>query len=212
MSQFKKNHAGNKVGVCVSGGLDSKTVCKRLVEEGIDVLAFSADLGQPDESDINNVKARMATCGVDTVIVDLKNEMAEGCFEMLLAQAKYDGGYWNTTGIGRIVTCHGLVTAMKKRSVDVLSHGATGRGNDPMRFERSTNVLAPDMLVYAPWRDPKLLEEFPGRSEMAAWLNARGIEAFVGPKKKYSTDANLSGLSHEAEDLESVRRRSRSEH
>ena len=65
---------GKRVGVCVSGGLDSKTVCKRLVEEGIDVLAFSADLGQPDETDINNVKVRMATCGVDTVIVDLKDD------------------------------------------------------------------------------------------------------------------------------------------
>jgi len=72
------------------------------------------------------------------------------------------------------------------------------------RFERYTNVLAPDMLVYAPWRDPGLLKEFPGRSEMAAYLATFGIEAFVGPKKKYSTDANLAGLSHEAEDLESV--------
>jgi len=73
-----------------------------------------------------------------------------------------------------------------------------------MRFERYTNVLAPKLEVYAPWRDAALLEEFPGRSEMAAYLNKYGIEAFVGPKKKYSTDANLAGLSHEAEDLESV--------
>ena len=195
---------GKRVGVCVSGGLDSKTVCKRLVEEGIDVLAFSADLGQPDETDINNVKVRMATCGVETVIIDLKDEMAEACFDTLQAQARYDGGYWNTTGIGRYVTCRGLVTAMQKNKVDVLAHGATGRGNDQMRFERYTNVLAPKMQVYAPWRDAGLLEEFPGRTEMAAYLNGFGIEAFVGPKKKYSTDANLAGLSHEAEDLESV--------
>jgi len=199
-----KNLKGKKVGVCVSGGLDSKTVCKRLVEEGLEVLAFSADLGQPDESDINNVRERMATCGVETVIVDLKEAMAEGCFDAVQAQAKYDGGYWNTTGIGRFVTCAGLVKAMKENDVAVLSHGATGRGNDQMRFERYTNVLAPNMSVYAPWRDAELLEEFPGRTEMAAYLNKFGIEAFVGPKKKYSTDANLAGLSHEAEDLESV--------
>ena len=87
-----KNLKGKKVGVCVSGGLDSKTVCKRLVEEGLEVLAFSADLGQPDESDINNVRERMATCGVETVIVDLKEAMAEGCFDAVQAQAKYDGG------------------------------------------------------------------------------------------------------------------------
>jgi len=195
---------GKKVGVCVSGGLDSKTVSKRLVEAGVDVLAFSADLGQPDESDIQNVQRRMATCGVDTVIIDLKAEMAEGCFAIIEAQAKYDGGYWNTTGIGRIVTCHGLVKGMQAKGVDVLAHGATGRGNDQMRFERYTNVLAPSMLVYAPWRDPELLKEFPGRTEMAEYLKGFGIEAFVGPKKKYSTDANLAGLSHEAEDLESV--------
>ncbi|KAL3914577.1 MAG: hypothetical protein SGPRY_007575 [Prymnesium sp.] len=195
---------GKRVGVCVSGGLDSKTVCKRLVEAGVDVLSFSADLGQPDESDINNVKKRMATCGVDTVIVDLKDDMAEGCFDIIQAQAKYDGGYWNTTGIGRYVTCRGLIHAMVEKKVDVLAHGATGRGNDQMRFERYTNVLAPKMEVFAPWRDAELLKEFPGRKEMAEYLNNFGIEAFVGPKKKYSTDANLAGLSHEAEDLESV--------
>jgi len=200
VSKFKDK----KVGVCVSGGLDSKTVCKRLVMEGIDVLAFSADLGQPDESDIENVKKRMATCGVDTIIVDLKDDMAEGCFDIIQAQARYDGGYWNTTGIGRYVTCRGLVLAMQEAKVDVLSHGATGRGNDQMRFERYTNVLAPKMAVFAPWRDAELLEEFPGRTEMASYLNTFKIEAFVGPKKKYSTDANLAGLSHEAEDLESI--------
>ena len=97
-----------------------------------------------------------------------------------------------------------LVTAMQKKNVQVLSHGATGRGNDQMRFERYTNVLAPAMQVYAPWRDAELLKEFPGRTEMASYLNGFGIEAFVGPKKKYSTDANLAGLSHEAEDLESI--------
>jgi len=199
-----KDLQGELVGVCVSGGLDSKTVSKRLVEAGVKVLAFSADLGQPDESDINNVKKRMATCGVDTVIVDLKADMAEGCFDVIQAQATYDGGYWNTTGIGRFVTCTGLIKAMVDKKVTVLSHGATGRGNDQMRFERYTNVLAPQMRVYAPWRDPLLLKEFPGRTEMAAYLNTFNIEAFVGPKKKYSTDANLAGLSHEAEDLESV--------
>jgi len=201
---LKEKYAGKTVGVCVSGGLDSKTVCKKLVEDGVSVLAFSADLGQPDEDDIQNVRKRMATCGVETVIVDLKAEMAEGCFDIVQAQARYDGGYWNTTGIGRFVTCFGLVRAMQEKGVGVLAHGATGRGNDQMRFERYTNVLAPEMQVFAPWRDAKLLEEFPGRKEMVAYLNGFGIEAFVGPAKKYSTDANLAGLSHEAEDLESV--------
>ena len=193
-----------KLGVCVSGGLDSKTIARRLLDAGVDVLCFSADLAQPDESDISAVSSRMASCGVETVIVDVKQEMASACFEMIKAQAMYDGGYWNSTGIARAVTVKGLVPEMQKRGCTVLAHGATGRGNDQMRFERYTNLLAPGMKVYAPWRDPELLTEFPGRSEMAAYLQKAGIEAFLGATKRYSTDANLAGISYEAEDLESL--------
>ena len=193
-----------KVGTCVSGGLDSRTISKRLVEAGVQVVAFAADLGQPDEKDIQDVRTRMAPCGVDTVIIDLKDAMAQACFEVLEAQAMYDGGYWNSTGIARAVTVRGLLPEMQKRSCTVLSHGATGRGNDQMRFERYTNVLAPAMRVYAPWRDPELLRQFPGRTQMAEYLAGFGIPAPVGGKKKYSTDSNLAGLSHEAEDLESI--------
>lgn len=195
---------GHKLGICVSGGLDSKTVTTRLIEAGLDVLCFTADLAQPDETDINDVAKRMATTGADTVIVDLKNEMADACFMMIKAQAMYDGGYWNTTGIARAVTVHGLLPAMRERGCTVLVHGATGRGNDQIRFERYTNTLAPSMKVYAPWRDDTLLRQFPGRKEMAAYLQDKGIEAKVEKTKRYSTDANLAGLSHEAEDLESL--------
>jgi argininosuccinate synthase len=195
---------GHKAGICVSGGLDSRTVARRLVDEGVNVVCFTADLGQPDEKDINEVVKRMAPCGAETFVVDLKAPMAEACFEVLEAQAMYDGGYWNSTGIARAVTVRGLLPEMKKRGCTVLVHGATGRGNDQMRFERYTNVLAPEFKVYAPWRDPDLLRQFPGRTQMAEFLVSRGIPAPVGGKKKYSTDANLAGLSHEAEDLESM--------
>jgi len=193
-----------KLGVCVSGGLDSKTVTTRLVREDIDVVCFTADLAQPDEKDIRSVAKKMAPCGAETVIVDLKNDMAQACFDMIKAQAMYDGGYWNSTGIARAVTVRGLLKAMQKRGRTVLVHGATGRGNDQMRFERYTAVLAPKMKIYAPWRDPQLLAEFPGRKQMAEYLLKEGVEASVGPKKRYSTDANLAGISYEAEDLESV--------
>jgi argininosuccinate synthase len=194
-----------KVGACVSGGLDSRTIAKVLTASGVNVVAFTADLGQPDEVDIADIRKRMKPCGVDTILVDLKREMGEACFEVIEAQAMYDGGYWNSTGIGRAVTVRGLIGAMRKQGCTVLSHGATGRGNDQMRFERYTNVLAPKMKVYAPWRDPELLARFPGRTQMAAYLASFGIPAPAGKKdKKYSTDANLAGLSHEAEDLESV--------
>jgi len=194
-----------KVGICVSGGLDSKTVTRRLVEEKIDVTCFVADLAQPDEDDISGVAARMAPCGAETVIVDLKEDMAEACFQAIKARAMYDGGYWNSTGLARAVTVRGLIPEMKKRGCTVLAHGATGRGNDQMRFERYTNVLAPDMKVYSPWRDPGLLAEFAGRKQMTEYLEKSGIEAFAaGKKRRYSTDANLAGLSYEADDLESL--------
>jgi len=193
-----------KVGLCVSGGLDSRTIAKKLVDLGIDVTCFTANLGQPDEKDIRNVARRMAPCGVKTVIVDLRDAMAEACFEAIKAQAMYDGGYWNSTGLGRAVTVRGLIPEMKKRGITVLAHGATGRGNDQMRFERYTNVLDPTMKVYAPWRDPDLLAEFPGRKQMAEYLIRCGIEEITPGRKRYSTDANLAGISYEAEDLESL--------
>ncbi len=195
---------GEKIGICVSGGLDSKSVTARLVEAGLDVVGFTADLAQPDEDDIGDIPRRMAPTGSETRIVDLKEAMAKAAMLVVKAQARYDGGYWNTTGIARAVTVHGLLDAMRAEGCTVLAHGATGRGNDQLRFERYTNVLAPDMKVYAAWRDPELLAQFPGRKEMAAYLRDKGIEASTGPAKRYSTDANLAGLSHEAEDLESL--------
>lgn len=200
---------GEKVGLCVSGGLDSRTIARKLVELKIDLVCFSADLGQPDETDIADVKRRMEPCGAPTVLVDLKQDMARACLEVIRTQAMYDGGYWNSTGIARAVTVRGLLPEMERHGCTVLAHGATGRGNDQMRFERYTNVLAPRMKVYAPWRDPGLLTEFPGRAEMQRYLAGHGIETFGGSAKRYSTDANLAGLSHEAADLESLETPSR---
>ena len=195
---------GEKIGICVSGGLDSKSVTARLIEAGLDVVGFTADLAQPDEDDIQDIPRRMAPTGSETRVVDLKQSMAKAAMLVVKAQARYDGGYWNTTGIARAVTVHGLLGAMQSEGCTVLAHGATGRGNDQLRFERYTNVLAPSMKCYAAWRDPHLLEQFPGRKEMSAYLQAKGIEAAVGEGKRYSTDANIAGLSHEAEDLESL--------
>jgi len=124
-----------KVGACVSGGLDSRTIAKRLTEAGVPVVAYAADLGQPDEKDINDIRTRMAPCGVDTIIVDLKDAMAQACFEVLEAQAMYDGGYWNSTGIARAVTVRGLLPELQKRGCTVLAHGATGRGNGRSKEE-----------------------------------------------------------------------------
>eukprot|EP00930_Biecheleria_cincta_P058110 TRINITY_DN43961_c0_g1_i1.p1 TRINITY_DN43961_c0_g1~~TRINITY_DN43961_c0_g1_i1.p1 ORF type:complete len:459 (+),score=94.36 TRINITY_DN43961_c0_g1_i1:71-1378(+) len=204
LEQYVKN--GDVVGICVSGGLDSKTVALRLRLAGVKVKCFTADIGQPDEDDINDIVKKMAPCGVETIIVDLKDDIAEGAMEAVATQAMYDGGYWQSTGIGRYVTARGLLQEMKKHGCTVLSHGATGRGNDQVRFERYVNVMDPSFKVYAPWRDPVLLEEFPGRSQMLAFLQKHGIGHQIASqvKKRYSTDANICGLSNEAEDLESM--------
>ncbi len=204
MANTIKDLQGERLGLCVSGGLDSRSIARKLRELEIDVVCFTADLAQPDETDVNNIKVRMAACDVETVIIDLKDTMAAACFEVIKTQATYDGGYWNTTGIARAVTVHGLLAAMQDRGCTVLAHGATGRGNDQVRFERYTNVLAPKMKVYSPWRDPVLLAEFPGRKQMAEYLVKFNIFTAAEGTKRYSTDANLAGLSHEAEDLESL--------
>jgi argininosuccinate synthase len=193
-----------KVGVCVSGGLDSKTIATKLKELDVDVVCFTADVGQPDEENIADVADKMRPCGVETIIVDVKDDMADACFETIKAQAMYDGGYWNSTGIARAVTVRGLVPAMREQGCTVLAHGATGRGNDQMRFERYANVFDPELKVYAPWRDPSLLVEFPGRKQMVDYLSKAGIEASAPGAKRYSTDSNLAGISYEAEDLESL--------
>ncbi|MBX7083552.1 MAG: argininosuccinate synthase, partial [Nannocystaceae bacterium] len=198
-----RDFQGHTLGICVSGGLDSRTVTRRLLDAGCSLVCFTADLGQPDEQDIGDVQRRMEAVGAESVIVDLKPQMAEACFATIKALAQYDGGYWNTTGIARAVTVRGLLPAMQARGCTVLVHGATGRGNDQIRFERYTNVLAPSMQVYAPWRDPTMLAQFPGRAQMVAYLQQLGLEATL-VRKRYSTDANLAGLSHEAEDLEDV--------
>uniref|UniRef100_A0A7S1N6L5 argininosuccinate synthase n=1 Tax=Eutreptiella gymnastica TaxID=73025 RepID=A0A7S1N6L5_9EUGL len=197
---------GVTVGICVSGGLDSKTVALRLQQDGCKVRCYTADLGQPDEENIDDVITKMAPCGVETVVVDLKDEMAELAFECIACLAQYDGGYWQSTGLGRIVTARGLLAAMKKDGCSVLSHGATGRGNDQVRFERYVNVLDPTFRVYAPWRDQALLDEFPGRTQMLEFLHKHNITHQIVSQaaKRYSTDANICGLSNEAEDLESL--------
>lgn len=202
LAQLKKS--GDVVGICVSGGLDSKTVALRMVKAGVKVKCFTADLGQPDEEDVNDVIKKMAPCGVETIVMDLKKDMAEAAFECIACQAFYDGGYWQSTGLGRFVTVRGLLEKLKEHGCTVLSHGATGRGNDQVRFERYVNVIDPSFKVYAPWRDPVLLEEFPGRTQMLEYLKKNGIEHKIvsTAARRYSTDANMCGLSNEAEDLE----------
>lgn len=197
--------AGTTIGAAVSGGLDSCTATRWLVEEGVGIVGLTADLGQPDEDDINDVAVRMRVAGAqEAVIVDARESLAQAGLEVIQAQAKYEGGYWNTTGIARYATVAAIVPELTARGLTVLSHGATGRGNDQVRFQLATNMLAPGVHVYAPWRDPSFLEQFPGRREMIAYCEAEEIPIRATLDKPYSTDANLLGLTHEAGLLEEL--------
>lgn len=196
---------GSTVAFLASGGLDSVTITRWLTDNGVKVVSFTADLGQPDEPDLDAVRRRMTASGaVDAVIVPLRTEMAEAGIAAVQAQARYEGGYWNTTPLGRYVTVRGILPHLAERGISTLSHGATGRGNDQVRFQLITNMLAPEVSIYAPWRDPAFVGAFGGRDEMLSYCARKSLPVDTSPKTLYSNDANLLGLTHEAGQLESL--------
>jgi len=163
------------------------------------------DLGQPDEDDLKVISDRMISCGAsDAVIIPGQKPLAEAGLKVIQSQAKYEGGYWNTTGIARPITVKVILKEFESRNINVLFHGATGRGNDQVRFQLSANMINPDIQVYAPWRDEEFLKKFPGRAEMIEYCESEGLPIRPGKESKYSTDANFLGLTHEAGDLETV--------
>src|ERR1043165_5475361 len=150
---------GKTVAFAASGGLDSCTITRWLTDNGVNVVCLTADMAQPDETDVGTIRERMLACGAkDYVALPLHDAIAEAGLDIIQAQAYYEGRYWNTTGIGRHVIVSGMVPEMRKRNISILSHGATGRGNDQVRFQLCTNMLAPEFAVYAPWRDREFLK------------------------------------------------------
>ena len=193
------------LGGAVSGGLDSCTATHWLSSKGFSLHCVTADLGQPDEESLAAVADRMARSGaVAASIVDGKAALAEAGLRVIQAQARYEGGYWNTTGIARPITVRAVLPELQAKRIAVLFHGATGRGNDQARFQFATNTLAPQLEVYAPWRDPKFVAQFPGRQQMLEYCEANAIPIKPAGEARYSTDANFLGLTHEAGDLEDV--------
>ncbi|MBT5057526.1 MAG: argininosuccinate synthase [Gemmatimonadetes bacterium] len=196
---------GQTILMAVSGGLDSCTITHWLAKHDVDVVCYTADLGQPDEDDIEDVRQRMLACGAREMIVgDLRQDMAQAGLQLIQAGARYEGGYWNTTGIGRHVVVAGMVPEMQSRGIHILGHGATGRGNDQVRFELASEMLDPRVQTYAPWRDDTFLESFRGRREMIAYCEAHSLPVKATLQKPYSTDANVLGLTHEAGELEAL--------
>lgn len=196
---------GKTVAFAGSGGLDSCTITRWLTDKGVNVVCFTADLGQPDEEDMEAVRQRMLLAGAkDFVLLPAREAIAEAGLQVIQSQACYEGRYWNTTGIARCVLAKAMIEEMKKRGLNIFSHGATGRGNDQVRFQLITNMLAPEFEVYAPWRDEEFLARFPGRSEMIDFCQEKGLSVTATKDKPYSTDANMLGLTHESGQLEAL--------
>ena len=194
-----------QVMIAVSGGLDSCTITHWLAAQGVDVVAYTADLGQPDEKNIEDVRDRMLASGASEMILeDLKDPICRVGIQLIQSQARYEGGYWNTTGIARHVAVAGMLPHMQQRGIHILGHGATGRGNDQVRFQLAAQMLAPQVEVYAPWRDPDFLAAFGGRKELIDYCQGHDLPITATHDKPYSTDANMLGLTHEAGQLEDL--------
>ncbi len=196
---------GQTIAFAASGGLDSCTITHWMTQQGVKVVCFTADLGQPDETDFSAIEKRMRACGaVDFVGMPLQKEMAAIGIQGIQAQTCYEGRYWCTTPLGRQVTTKGMVEAVKEKGIKIISHGATGRGNDQVRFQLIANMLDPSLQVYAPWRDEAFLSLFPGRQQMIAYCEQHGLPIKATRDKPYSTDANMLGLTHEGGKLEEL--------
>jgi argininosuccinate synthase len=198
---------GERVGIAFSGGLDTSCALAWMREHGAIPYAFTADLGQYDEPDIDAVPERARLYGAEeAVLVDCKEALARegiaalqcGAFHIQTAGRRY----FNTTPLGRAVTGTLLVRAMAHYGVDIWGDGSTYKGNDIERFYRYGLLANESLRIYKPWLDDAFVSELGGRTEMSEWLAARGLPHGSSVEKAYSTDANLLGATHEAKDLE----------
>jgi argininosuccinate synthase len=192
-----------KIVLAYSGGLDTSVLLTWLKEEhGAEMIAFCADIGQEEELRGLNRKARRT--GASKVYIDnLQEEFARDfIFPMMRAGAIYEGQYLLGTSIARPLIAKRMVEIARLEKADSIAHGATGKGNDQVRFELTAASLAPGLEVIAPWRDEKFREEFPGRKEMLAYCRRKGVEVEASASKPYSMDRNLLHISFEAGILE----------
>lgn len=192
------------VGVCVSGGLSSLTVAAWLAESGVRTTAFVADIGQAGRGDIGSLARSLESAGLRTVVVDLRKQMAGLALDLVRYDARYDGGYWNTTGAARLVLTKGLAEAIREAGCTVLAHGCVGGGNDERRFARYGSMFAPGLRVFSPWADPGMRGRFPDRATMEAYVRGRGLALDSRCVADYSVDGNLAGFAHEGTALEAL--------
>ena len=191
-----------KVVLAYSGGLDTSVILKWLVERGYEVIAFVADVGQHD--DFDKVREKALKVGASKVYVeDLKEEfVTDFIFPAYKANAIYEGRYLLGTALARPLIAKNQIAVAAKEQAQYVSHGATGKGNDQVRFELTYYALNPKIKIIAPWKTPEFLSQFQGRSDLLAYAAKHGIEVQATAKKPYSEDENLLHLSHEAGILE----------
>ena len=198
---------GERVGIAFSGGLDTSAALHWMREKGAVPYAYTANLGQPDESDYDAIPRKAMEYGAERArLVDCRAQLvAEGLAAIQSGAFHISTGgqtYFNTTPLGRAVTGTMLVAAMREDGVNIWGDGSTFKGNDIERFYRYGLLTNPGLQVYKPWLDQTFIDELGGRTEMSEYLIARGFQYKMSVEKAYSTDSNLLGATHEAKDLE----------
>jgi len=192
-----------KIILAYSGGLDTSVILTWLKQNyDAEIIAFCADIGQEEELDGLTEKA-LRTGAAKCIIEDLREEFARNfIFPMFQAGAIYEGQYFLGTSIARPLIAKRMVEIARAESAEAIAHGATGKGNDQVRFELTAAALAPELKVIAPWRVKKFRQQFPGRAEMIAFANENKIPVEASVTKPYSMDRNLLHISYESGVLE----------
>ncbi len=198
---------GQKVGIAFSGGLDTSAALHWMKLKGAIPYAYTANLGQPDEPDYEDIPRKAMQYGAEKArLIDCRRQLAAegiaalqcGAFHISTAGVTY----FNTTPLGRAVTGTMLVAAMKQDEVNIWGDGSTYKGNDIERFYRYGLLTNPDLKIYKPWLDQLFIDELGGRAEMSAFMTEAGFGYKMSAEKAYSTDSNMLGATHEAKDLE----------
>src|SRR5712671_2384988 len=198
---------GENVGIAFSGGLDTSAALHWMRQKGAIPYAYTANLGQPDELDYDEIPRKALLYGAERArLIDCRKPLVSegiaaiqsGAFHISTAGV----AYFNTTPLGRAVTGTMLVVAMREDDVGIWSDGSTFKGNDIERFYRYGLLANPSLRIYKPWLDTDFVNELGGRKEMSEWLLSRGLPYRDSTAKAYSTDANIWGATHEAKSLE----------
>jgi len=191
-----------KIILAYSGGLDTSVILKWLLDKGYEVVCYIADVGQ--EEDFEAAKAKALKIGASKVYVeDLKKEfVSDFIYPAIKANAIYEGKYLLGTSLARPLIAKKHIDIAKQEGTNIVAHGATGKGNDQVRFEMTYYTLMPDVEIISPWKDEEFLSQFQGRTDMIEYAEKHGIDVKASKKAPYSTDPNLMHISYEAGILE----------